>query len=266
MQRIRRDGRQCHAAKQVSSFIPSNIATENSDYRLVTCTTPNVPTGCELDSYAGTRSSTTPWNAGTRSLSFSGDLTLKGGDYFVCSLTLAGNSHLIMAAGAHVRIFFDTPKNCGLSSPATQLSLTGNSNIEATNFKPGLSETDLPALYFLGSSTTASTINIEGNASSNNDFLIYAPNTEIRIAGNGKYNGIIAGKTMTVAGNGTIIRPKGYEPPQIGGSVLYSPPVLCRVLRRSHRAAQRRLLSGVVFRRWGIAPIAQACGSDCRAR
>lgn len=101
----------------VSSFIPANITSTNSVYRLVKCTSTNVPTGCQSDSYAGNGnkgfSSTIPWNATTRTISTDQNSTLTGGDYFVCKLELNNNSHLIIGEGAAVRIFFDTPEDCG---------------------------------------------------------------------------------------------------------------------------------------------------------
>src|SRR5260221_13843108 len=114
--------------------MPSNIATSNSDYRLVRCTKTKPkpePTGCELDTYSGNRNSTKPWNPGTRAIPLDANNTLtdSGGDYWVCSLSVSGNAKLIMAASAQARFFFDTPENCGLSSGAAQIALTGNSRI-----------------------------------------------------------------------------------------------------------------------------------------
>jgi hypothetical protein len=196
----------------VSSFMPSNIATSNSNYRLVKCTktkpTPE-PTGCELDTFSGNRSTTTPWNPTTRAISLASKdtLTVSGGDYWVCSLTLSGNSQLIMAASAQVRFFFDTPEHCGLSSGANQLSFTGNSRIAST------SKSVLPAFYFLGSTTIPTSVSLGGNAGTEDEFVVYGPNTTVNIVGNATYKGVIVGKKIVVTGNGKVEDEVGYKPP-----------------------------------------------------
>ena len=74
----------------VSSFMPTDVATNNSNFRLVKCTSTNVPVGCESDSYVANGNkgftSTVPWNPSTRTISTANNstLTLSGGDYFVC--------------------------------------------------------------------------------------------------------------------------------------------------------------------------------------
>jgi hypothetical protein len=203
---------------EVSSFIPSDIATNNSDYRLVKCTKtsePRSPSGCQSDTYSGTWSSTTPWNPSTRAISLSGNttLTIGGGDYWICSLSLSGNSQLIMAAGAHARFFFDTPEHCGTT---TQINMSGNNKITASGYQPSQGQFDMPGFYLLGSPTEASQVNISGNASTTDEFVIYGPNTTINISGNATFKGIVAGKSIAMSGNGTIEQDPGFEaPPEI---------------------------------------------------
>lgn len=207
----------------VSSFMPSNIATNNSDYRLVKCTKTKPtkePTGCESDFYSGTRNSTKPWNASTRAITLSSNdtLTMSGGDYWVCSLSLSGNSQLIMASGVQVRLFFDTPEHCGLSAGAAQISMTGNTRIASTD------KTVMPAFYLLGSTSTATSVNIAGNASTTDEFVIYGPNTQINISGNGTYKGVIAGKKIVMSGNGKVEDDASYKPPAEVSPVTESNP------------------------------------------
>jgi hypothetical protein len=201
----------------VSSFMPSNIATSNSDYRLVKCTktkpTPE-PTGCELDVYSvekgnANRTATKPWNPSTRAITLEANstLTVSGGDYWICSLSVSGNAQLIMAASAQVRFFFDTPENCGLSSGSAQISLTGNSRIASTN------KTVMPAFYLLGSTTTPTSVNLGGNANTEDEFVIYGPDTTMNIVGNATYRGVIAGKKVSVVGNGKFENNANYVPP-----------------------------------------------------
>jgi hypothetical protein len=223
------NGRQCSgysvtegniAVPPVSSFMPSNIATNNSNYRLVQCTstTPSkVPAGCQTDTYTSNWSSSVPWKASTRTISTSNNetLTLGGGDYFVCKLVLSNNSHLIMAAGSHVRIFFDTPENCGLSSVATQVDISNNADITSTGYQPSLGKYELPGLYVMGSATIKTKVEWSNN-SGNNELVLYAPNSEIELANNATYVGIIVGKTVHLDNNAIVKRDPGFVlPPEL---------------------------------------------------
>ncbi len=205
----------------VSSFIPSDIATNNSNYRLVKCTKTSpskVPTGCQTDSYTVSNkkepwTSTVPWNPSTRTISTMNNatLTLSGGDYFICRLLLTNNAYLIMAAGSTVRIFFDTPENCGLSAGAKQIDISNNSNVSATGYQPTLGKYDLPGFYLMGSTSIPTTAELSPNGGSN-EFILYGPNTNIVIKNNATYIGIIAGKTVHVE-NAIIKQDAGFSIP-----------------------------------------------------
>jgi hypothetical protein len=191
----------------VSSFMPSDIATNNSDPRLAVCTKTKPvkePTDCELDSFTGKRKSTYPWGAEKRAISIGGNdvLTVNGGDYWVCSLELGGTSQLIMGATARVRFFFDTPEHCGLSPGATQLSLGGNNRISSSN--PSV----YPAFYFLG----ASNVNLKGNAGTD-ELVVYGKEATINIIGNATFKGVFAGKKVIVWGSGHVANDGTYKPP-----------------------------------------------------
>jgi hypothetical protein len=214
------------ALPPVSSFIPSDITTNNSNYRLATCTklTPTkTPSGCQSDTFSGSWSNS-PWNPSTRTIALSGKeptLTLGGSDYFICRLVIEGG-HLIMASESHVRIFFDTPEHCGLADNTEQVRVAGNGSIEATAFDEKVGNFDMPGLYLLGSPTLRTRANLEGNGGAN-ELLLYAPNTAVTIAGNGSsYKGSYVGKTIELAGNGFVSQPSGYKPPPFGGATLYS--------------------------------------------
>lgn len=213
----------------VSSFIPSDIATNNSNYRLATCTkaatatTAAVPLGCQSDTFSGEWKNS-PWDSASRTISLNGKfkgeeltLTLGGADYFICQLKLTGG-HLIMASKSHVRIFFDTPEHCGLSSGAAQISVTGNGTIEATGFEASL---EAPGFYLLGSPTIPTTVKLAGNGGTNH-LLVYAPSSNVSISGNANYVGAIIGKTIDDSGNGAITQPQGYKGPNVGGAILFA--------------------------------------------
>jgi hypothetical protein len=213
----------------VSSFMPTDIATNNYDKWLVKCTKTSPtkePPECESDSYIANGNkgftSTVPWDPTTRTISTgeNSTLTLSGGDYFVCRLVLSNNSHLIMAAERHVRIFFDTPENCGLSAGAEQLSVSNNTDIQATGNVAG--STDLPGLYMMGSSSIPTQAVFQNNSGTTNEFILYAPNTNIYIENDATYKGVLAGKTIKLSNNATVEQDAGFKPPQIGGATLYS--------------------------------------------
>lgn len=195
----------------VSSFMPAGLATTNSNYRLVTCTKTkpiNVPTGCQLDSYAAKkRSPTSPWDPGTKTLITENEstLTLSGGDYFMCKLILSNNSHLIMGAGTQVRIFFDTPENCKLSAGAKQIDISNNADVTATGYQTTPNNFEMPGFYLLGSTSIPTKIELS-NKSGTNEFVLYGPNTEIIVKNNATYKGLIAGKKVLVNNNAIIRR------------------------------------------------------------
>ncbi len=209
----------------VSSFIPTDIATNNSNYRLYTCTqtTPTkVPTGCQTDTYNGKWSSTAPWDSSSRTISSSNNttLTLGGGDYFVCRLLISNNSHLVMTDGASVRIFFDTPENCKLKNGAKQIDISNNADVTSTGYQPELGKFNMPGFYVMGSATIQTSIEFSNN-SGTNEFVLYAPNTDILIKNNARYTGVIAGKTVHLDNNAIVEQDAGFEPPQIGGAKIF---------------------------------------------
>jgi hypothetical protein len=205
----------------VSTFIPTNIATNNSNFRLVKCTSKNVPTGCGLDTYSSDNPHNWPWIPSKRELVIgnSSTLTMGGGDYFICRLALVNSSHLIMAATAQMRIFFDAPENCPGVSTA-QLEIGNSSDVTATGYNPSKGLFNMPGFYFLGSTTTPTQIRFV-NSSSGNEMVIYAPSTDISVDNSGTFKGAMAGKTITLKNSVKIEQDKGFTPPQIGGATLY---------------------------------------------
>ena len=211
----------------VSSFIPTDIATNNSNARMVKCTSPDVPEDCQRDSYVTENgrgpTSTVPWNSSTRAITTANNatLTLTGGDYFICSLSLNNNSHLIIAGTARVRIFFDTPENCGLGDGDKQIDIQNNSDIKATGYQPDSEKFNLPGFYLLGSTsiqTYASWSNNAGNA----EFILYGPNTDIELENNAVFTGVIAGKTVHLDNNVIVEGAAPEALPDLGGATIFA--------------------------------------------
>ncbi len=215
---------------EVSSFMPADIATHNSNNRLLACVkktaTERSPPECEEDSFSGAnRTATVPYSGpSTRTISLSSSkstLTLTGGDYWICKLDLNGGQ-FIMGEKAPVRIFFDTPENCGLNSGDPQIKLNGGSTITATGYDKDRQIYEMPGFYLTGSTAIPTTVDLNGNVKDENEFVMYGPNTSFKINGNATYIGVIAGKKVEIPGNATITQPNGYKPPEIGGATIYS--------------------------------------------
>ncbi|HYC81862.1 MAG TPA: hypothetical protein VEB65_08750 [Solirubrobacterales bacterium] len=201
----------------VSSFMPLNIATVNSNFRLVTCSQSRTPTGCQSDTLTGGNwSSNYPFNSSKREITLAGNstLTIGGGDYWLCGMSFSGNSQLIIAKGAKVRFFFDTPEHCG--GNGNQLSFSGNNQIVATGYQPSLGQFELPGFYFLGSTSGTSSLSLSGNSTVTNEMIIYAPDTYLNISGNATWKGIIAGRRIVMSGNGHVEQDAGFQvPPEL---------------------------------------------------
>jgi hypothetical protein len=147
--------------------------------------------------------------AGKRQLSIKANtsLTLGGSNYSFCKLTLASNTNIFIANGAHVRIFFDSPESCGLTPDSTgyvnQLSLASNSRIITSSG----SSADL-ALLFVGSSTIPTRALLNSNTSvdtaCDNGFIAYGPKTTIELDSNSVYCGGLAGKYVHMDANARV--------------------------------------------------------------
>jgi hypothetical protein len=171
---------------------PADIATENANCMLAQkCT--SGPYAGKVDTYTKNN----PWSAEKRIIDVAGQgtLTMNGNDYFVCQLNI-GPGTLYMSAQAHVRIFIDTPQNCGLSSGATQVNISGNGNIVSSGYIPNQSIYEIPSIYVLGNGQ----VSISANSGTNH-VMIYAPQSEIDFGGNANWIGMIAGKSINLHGN-----------------------------------------------------------------
>lgn len=172
---------------------PANIATENANCML--------SQKCTSGPYAGkvdTYTKKNPWSGESSRIidvGSQGTLTMNGNDYFICQLNI-GPGTLYMSAQAHVRIFIDTPKNCGLSSGATQVNISGNGNIVSSGYNTKQGIYEIPAIYLLGNGA----VSIGANSGTNH-VMIYAPQSEIDFGGGAEWIGMIAGKSINLHGN-----------------------------------------------------------------
>lgn len=205
----------------VSSFIPAEIDSPdyNSDKRLEEdCLSTEGTPNC--DGYTSVRGNGWPYDPTTRSIDLASHtvLSLGGGDYWLCSLTIGGSAELVMAEGAEARLFFDTPEDCGMSSSEPQIKVTGNTGIASTGYDPPNSYAML-GIFMLGG--PASTVEISGN-NGTNQLLLYAPDTDVLIKGNATYKGPVVGRSIELSGNPTFEEDEGYEARGLPSDTVYS--------------------------------------------
>ncbi|HEY2056282.1 MAG TPA: hypothetical protein VGH14_20315 [Solirubrobacterales bacterium] len=182
---------------------PTGIATNNSDSRLTKMEDKG-------NSSCGHEYCNISWNASNRSLTINYDrLTLAGTlPYFLCSLEVTGGTELLAAPGAKIRIFFDEPKNCPGLNGANQLTINGGATI-------GADSANGPGFYFLGAAKgekPESKIYF-GNGAASANLVIYAPRSEVWVAGGINLNGAILGRTMKIQGGANINPNKRYVTP-----------------------------------------------------
>jgi hypothetical protein len=122
-------------------------------------------------------------------------VTLNGGNYSLCKLTMESGSTLLVANGAKVTIYFDSPENCEYTTATTQLRMGSNSSIQVNG---GTAQN--MRLLFVGSDTIPTTAtyssNTDQNVTCNQDFVVYGPRTDIVLSSNTYFCGALAGKTV----------------------------------------------------------------------
>jgi hypothetical protein len=145
------------------------------------------------------------WTPSTRRLALTGQktsLTLTGKIYSFCKLTMSQNSTLYVAPNQPVSIYFDRPEDCGPlpaysgTSATAQMWLESNTRITASSNPSALNV----ALYFVGSPTIPTGVVMSSNSDSNaacvQNFVIYAPYTQIEMNSNSTYCGAIAAQSI----------------------------------------------------------------------
>jgi Tfp pilus assembly protein PilX len=144
------------------------------------------------------QSSGISWTPATRTLTLSGNssLTLGGGLYNFCELDLSGNAQIAIAAGVQAEIFIDSPDNPNSGCPAGSgnVSFTGNGAVNAAQNPLAIQ------LYVYGRNDFSGTASISGNG--NFYGILYAPKSQVSISGNGIVSGGVAGRTVSISGNG----------------------------------------------------------------
>jgi hypothetical protein len=132
---------------------------------------------------------------------------LGGAKYSFCKLTMSSNTSLEVQSGHTVAIFFDSPEACGYPSGTAQMDLSSNSRVTAIGGGPAN-----VALMFVGSSSRTTRIHLDSNSSAGGceqNFVIYAPRTDIDLDSNATFCGAIAGKSLHMDSNARIFLDSG---------------------------------------------------------
>jgi hypothetical protein len=192
--------------------LPSDIATNNSDYRL--CSEAACHAGLDPVPSSIWQRGNISYNQSNRQLTVNySELTLEGtAPYYLCQLVLTGGSSLHAGAGKSIKIYFPPPSACPGLNGAAQLQIANGTYVYADAASG-------PQFLFVGSTgSPESRIELGGGARSE-QFVIYAPYSKI-VANNGiEMTGAIVGRTLEIAGGGGINKYGPFTPPPAGGII-----------------------------------------------
>jgi hypothetical protein len=170
----------------------------------------------------GVKGSGTPGGCGARHLDLSVNtaVTLRGGTYSLCKLTMSSNTALYVADGEAVVIYFDSPEDCGYTEDGVvQLEMASNARITG----PDGSSADA-SLLFVGSTGEGddflhTQVHMSSNtyipAACEQNFFLYAPLSDVTLNSNSTYCGGLAGKTLFLDSNARV-----WTPPDPGAFEL----------------------------------------------
>lgn len=135
-------------------------------------------------------------------------VTLTTGNYSFCKLTMSSNTALYVAQDAAVIIYFDSPEHCGYSppGPVVQVEMDSNSRITPSDGNPEKFQ-----MLVVGSEDIATEIHMSSNtyipASCEQNFVLYAPLSDVTLNSNSTYCGGLAGKTVHLLSNARVWTP-----------------------------------------------------------
>jgi hypothetical protein len=187
-----------------------DAATNNDDGRLFS---QDLVSGNKSDAcWNGVKADGKAGACGSRELrvEHNSSVTLSGSVYSFCKLTLLNNSALYVIAGKSVTIYFDSPEACKQPSGVTQLELQSNSRITSAS-----GSAINVAMLFVGSETLATKVLLNSNTSveesCDQNFVVYAPRSEVELDSNARFCGAIAGKTVHLDSHAQIWSSTGSE-------------------------------------------------------
>src|SRR6185436_8521506 len=170
-----------------------NSATVNDNGRIVSVPPKDVSTNT---TYTNTTAAPRTLSMGT-----GGSLTLGGGTYNFCKISLANNSTINIAAGAKVRLYLDSPDRDGSGCLPSGMNLaTAHTNNyggmtlgQGANFVNNGRE-DAEQIYIYGWNDGSQVLEFNNSAKLN--FALVAPQTKIVFRNSGELNGGVAAKDV----------------------------------------------------------------------
>jgi hypothetical protein len=137
-------------------------------------------------------------------------VTLGGKIYSFCKLTMRSNSALYIESGVKTTIYFDSPEECDYEGGEYQLELLSNSRITSASGKA----LDV-AMLFVGSESRQTRIllksNTEVDGPCEQNFIVYAPLSDVELASKSRFCGAIAGKSVHLNSNAQIWSGNGAD-------------------------------------------------------
>jgi Tfp pilus assembly protein PilX len=179
-----------------------NTATVNDNDRITKAV--NNTSGSGKDQ-CGSTCNKISWNATTRVLTINsgGVLTMSGDVYNFCRIEIKGGGALQIAARTTpMKVYIDTPENCGGTSGMGSVAINSTGQLVNLNSDPSTF-----VLLVAGSSKIATSVDLSGNDTSSSSpivMAIYAPNSSITYANNLNFIGAIVAKTIDVKNNSVI--------------------------------------------------------------
>jgi hypothetical protein len=187
--------------------LPSNIATENSDYRL--CSETACHAGLDPVTSGTWQRENISYNAANKQLTIKYNaLTLEGtAPYYLCQLILAGGSSLYAGSGKSITIYFAPPSSCPGLNGAAQLQIANGTFVYAD-------ASSGPKFLFVGNSANPSESRVElAGGSRSEQFVIYGPYTKMVINNGIEMTGAIIGNTIELGGGANLNKYGPFTPP-----------------------------------------------------
>lgn len=163
-----------------------NSATVNDNVRL----TSSCGSACDAKTNV-------TYSSGTRTLSIgnNGSVTLGGGTYNFCDFIATSSATVVVANGAKVRIFIDSPHRSGSGCGAASGNMTVNNNIVFSN--PSGDPENLQ-IYVYGRPNEQTEHVVDFKNSMSMVGTIYAPNSTVLIKNSPLFRGAISAKAVEV--------------------------------------------------------------------
>jgi hypothetical protein len=147
------------------------------------------------------------WNSSTRVLEMGSNatLTLGGSIYNLCRLQIGTNGTLNIAsrpATTPMRIYIDTPENCGGGTGMGSILMENNSRVYYLGTGVKVIE-----LYVAGSTEIDTSVTVRNNAGSGDSdsvLFVYGPNSTISAYNNAVIHGSLVGKQLAVNNNAEV--------------------------------------------------------------